>query len=448
MTSINIDFQKAVGKMKPMHAVGQPPYTGGFLSFDFTHIRHLEAAGMPYSRLHDVGGAFGGNRFVDIPNIFRDFDADETLEENYDFAFTDVLIEALEKYHVKPIFRLGVTIENQAHIKAYRIHPPKDYGKWARICEHIVRHYNEGWANGFYYGIEYWEIWNEPENGVAGRNQMWTGTAEQYFELYDVAAKHLKACFGDTIKVGGYGTSGLYGIFYHPDRYDVPAPQRERDDRYETAIHRVNFLLGFLEYIKAHHSPLDFFSYHSYLDVEQTAVITRFVRRELVKNGYGAVEMHLNEWNNAHTLDVHGRSVSSAAVAAMMCKLQNEDVQMLCYYDTRIQATPYGGIFNAYTCQPVCTYYSFVAFNELYRLGTQVSLDFDEEGLYGIAATNGKECAVLLCNYTEEEREIAMPQLKGFSAYLVDEAHFMTEKAMDPTSFTIGANQVLLFKGC
>ena len=26
--------------------------------------------------------------------------------------------------------------------------PPKDYAKWARICEHVVRHYNEGWGWG------------------------------------------------------------------------------------------------------------------------------------------------------------------------------------------------------------------------------------------------------------------------------------------------------------
>ena len=62
--------------------------------------------------------------------------------------------------------------------------------KWAEICEHIIRHYNEGWADGFYYNIEYWEIWNEPDN-----SQMWTGTPEEFYELYRVAANHLKSCF-------------------------------------------------------------------------------------------------------------------------------------------------------------------------------------------------------------------------------------------------------------
>ena len=250
MTNISVDFNKTVGKIKPMHAVGQPPFAGGFLSFDFSYIDYLRKAHIPYSRLHDVGGVFGGNRFVDIPNLFRDFDADENDPASYDFGFTDALIAGMYEYDVKPVFRLGVTIENQAHIKAYRIHPPKDPAKWARICEHVIRHYNEGWADGYTYGIEYWEIWNEPENGPQGQNQMWTGTAEQFYELYDVTAKHLKACFGNTIKVGGYGASGLYGLYYHPEKYGLDIPKREPDDRYEKDTYRVTFFLGFLDYIK------------------------------------------------------------------------------------------------------------------------------------------------------------------------------------------------------
>ena len=39
-------------------------------------MQHLTNANIPYSRLHDVNGNFGGGRFVDIPNIFRNFDAD------------------------------------------------------------------------------------------------------------------------------------------------------------------------------------------------------------------------------------------------------------------------------------------------------------------------------------------------------------------------------------
>ena len=84
-----------------MHGVGQPPFTG--TTFDM--FRYLTDAGIPYSRLHDVGGAYGGGRWVDIPNVFRDFDADESDPESYDFAFTDLLITALVEAGVEPIYR-------------------------------------------------------------------------------------------------------------------------------------------------------------------------------------------------------------------------------------------------------------------------------------------------------------------------------------------------------
>lgn len=89
-----------------------------------------------------------------------------------------------------PIFRLGVTIENHRRLKVYRIDPPKDFAKWARICEHVVRHYNEGWADGFTYGIQYWEIWNEPDNSGPDpeRNEMWTGTPLDFYSWHSYAS--------------------------------------------------------------------------------------------------------------------------------------------------------------------------------------------------------------------------------------------------------------------
>ena len=141
-----------------------------------------------------------------------DFHADETKPENYDFAFTDKLISALVENGVEPYYRLGVTIENAAGrgMPAYRIHPPKDYAKWARICEHVIRHYTEGWANGFRHKITRWEIWNEPENfETIEKNQMWKAPFLEYLKLYAVASRHLKAKFPH-LQIGGYAGCGFY----------------------------------------------------------------------------------------------------------------------------------------------------------------------------------------------------------------------------------------------
>lgn len=98
---------------------------------------------------------------------------------------------------------MGESIDH--YPKKLYVNPPKFPEKWAKICEHIISHYNEGWANVFYLKIECWEIWNEPDN-----DKMWTGTKEEFFELYRVTANRLKKRFGNKIKVGACGFSGFY----------------------------------------------------------------------------------------------------------------------------------------------------------------------------------------------------------------------------------------------
>ncbi len=50
MANISVDFSKNKGKIKPMHAVGQPPFMGGFRCLDFSPIEWLKKAHIPYSR--------------------------------------------------------------------------------------------------------------------------------------------------------------------------------------------------------------------------------------------------------------------------------------------------------------------------------------------------------------------------------------------------------------
>ncbi len=449
MAVINVDFNKEIGTIKRMHAVGQPPFRGGFAKIDFSPMQILKDANIPYSRLHDVGGAFGGNRYVDIPNIFRDFDADETKEENYDFAFTDALIKALISYGVKPYFRLGVTIENQCIVKAYHIHPPKDYGKWARICEHIIRHYNEGWANGFYFDIEYWEIWNEPENrDVPSLNQMWTGTAEQYYKLYDVTAKHLKSCFGDKIKVGGYAACGFYGIFGKPEKYGLSVQRRE-EERYNSnkEEYRVNFFLGFLEYITAHNSPIDYFSWHTYGGVDIVSVEADFVVKTLNKYGLGHIETHLNEWNLSHDRKKNlSTSYASANVMAMMLAMQHKKTDMLMYYDARyVSVSAYGGFYDLATFEPSCIYYAFKAFGELYALKTEVECNCQKCGVYAIAASDKEKKAILVSNINEEVL-LQLNLSEEFSVYIIDKDNFLTRTNYNPKEFVLKENQIVLIK--
>ena len=390
MAKIIVNTDKIVKRMKPMHGGGQPPIGGVSLT---PYFHYMTEAGIPFSRLHDVGGPYGGNRFVDIPNIFRNFDADENDPQNYDFTFTDYIIKGIIDAGVEPYYRLGVTIENQAFIKPYNTFPPKDYNKWARICEHIIRHYTEGWADGHHYKIRYWEIWNEPE---VQDKMMWCGTDEEYYELYDVAAKHLKSCFPH-LKIGGYASCGFYAI----------APQIKIDpetnlpgtvppDDHEKRI--MQFFYGFFDYIKSHNSPIDFFSWHSYADVSRVAVMDEWLNKELEKLGYGGLETHLNEWNPFPY--EYGTAHHSAEVAAMMIALQHGHTDACMIYDMRTDTAPFCPLFDIKTHKPIHAYYSLVAFNHLYKLKNQIETKCDNDRLYTVAASDGCKTAILLANLT------------------------------------------------
>ena len=285
--AVTVDFTRDVGAMKPLHGVNNSPnrLKGALPEF--------AVAGIPYARLHDTCGPFGGAHYVDVPNVFPDFDADENDPKSYDFAFTDAYLKPIVASGCKPFYRLGVTIENSAGLKAYNVYPPKDFAKWARICEHIIRHYNEGWANGFRWGIEYWEIWNEPES-----NTMWRGsTREAFFELYRTTALHLKAKFPG-IKVGGYGSTG----FLYADHEGIAewTPDRERMTK-----RWLDWFEAFCDYVSAPETraPVDFFSWHLYLregsgtGPELIARHAELARRALDAHGMAKAESILDEWN-------------------------------------------------------------------------------------------------------------------------------------------------------
>ena len=383
---VTVDAGQAIGPVKPVNSVGQPPLIGGPGHYWMLH--YLKDAGIPYSRLHDVGGRYGRNVYADIPNLFRNFDADENDPKNYDFAFTDDLIHQLATNNVKPWFRLGVTIENYPKIAKYRIFPPKDYAKWARICEHVIRHYNEGWANGMKLGIEYWEIWNEADlNPNPDESMTWAGTFDQYCEFYGVAARHLKGCFPH-LKIGGPASCGLYA---------ADNPMARGQVRYH-----VDCCKQFLDYVRDNKVPMDFFSFHSYASAKNVMQQVAAARRLLNERGLGAAETWLNEWLCHHKHEYLGTAFQAAGIAAELIGLQNSEVSGACIYDARCGVGDYSPLFNPLTYKPHKAYYVFTAFNELRKLGTAVKATSDSGDVWVTAAARGSCCAVMLANETNK----------------------------------------------
>ena len=416
---MNIDFTSPTGKIKPMHAINNAPMHWTFC--DTFH--YLTEAKIPYSRLHDTGGLMGGGIFVDIANIFPLFHADPEDPQNYDFGFTDHLLKELCAAGVKPFYRLGCTIENyHPSIGPRRSIPPTDPHKWAVICEHIIRHYNEGWADGYHMDIEYWEIWNEPDNEpVAAENPMWKGSMEEYFTLYEVAANHLKGCF-PRLKIGGYASCGFYEILNTAAAAHSGVSSRTG--------YFIEFFEKFLAHITAegHEAPLDFFSWHSYAGIHENIAFAAYAREMLDKFGFTETESILNEWNPG--IHRRGTLADAAYIGSMMVALQNSSVDLLMYYNGNMESS-YGGLFNPLTRTPFKAYYTFYGFGQLYGLGYQYPIEGAEYGrvtdtVYALAAgnTDATRRAVLLFNIGGETT-VTAPDGE-WTLLVLDEAHDLT----------------------
>ena len=417
-------------KIRPLNGVNGGPVTHNFRR-DASAL--FSEARIPLCRLHDIEGTLGGGKFVDVRNVFPLWDMDENDPKSYDFEFTDEYLRRIADCGAKPFYRLGETIDH-GYFKAH-VRPPEDFGKWARVCANIVRHYNEGWADGFRMGIEYWEIWNEPEN-----QPMWTGTKEQFFELYRVTSNLLKKEFPD-IKVGGYASCGVYAAF-----------NENAHGFYRSFL---TWFEDFLKYIKAPEtlSPLDFFSWHIYSsDPDEVLRHARYCREKLDAAGFGNVEAILDEWNYAgKDMFEKMRDMTGAGFAAdVMCRLQAEEsVDAACYYDAQPDQA-YGGLFIRHTDTPSRAYYAFKAFGALRALGNEAKTDASTD-LACCAATDGERRAAVISNHEKETRGLRLyfPGAKKITLYLLDGEHDLTpvaEAANDSLTVTAAKNIVLLAK--
>ncbi len=430
--NISINFNQRVGKIKPFHAINNAPILGT----DDRLFHYLRDAHIPYSRLHDTGGAYGGFCYVDIENIFRDFDADPEDPSSYDFAFTDNLLTHLVKNGTEPFFRLGATIENSHRIKAYHIFPPKDPFKWAEICEGIIKHYNHGFADGFEMGITYWEIWNEPDNEPSvSDNPMWKGTKEQYFELYEVTSRHLKEKF-PYIKIGGYASCGFYAI---NDGFVKNANSSQRTEYF------IDFFEAFLRYISSpdHRCPFDFFSWHSYADSDTNCLYADYARHKLDEFGFNDTESILNEWNPG----IHRRGTEEDAchILEMMLKLHKKPLDMLMYYDGQVHGS-YQGLFNPVKLDIFPAYFALHSFGELYELGNEVLC---EAPLPIIAAEKDGIGKVLTVNISEAVyTDISASDGFNITSYrIIDGTNGLVEKDFPKDGrFFIPQNSIIMFE--
>ena len=411
MDTLKFDLSKKSGRFKILNATNGGPWHKRHVDDQWrSNFEDYKAARIPFSRNHDSnlsGETYGGPYAHDITAIFPNFDADENLPESYDFACTDESILVTLDAGTETFFRLGQTIEHQ--IKKHGTLPPKDFKKWAVICEHIIRHYNEGWADGFNLNIEYWEIWNEPDLDAddSTNKRTWGGTKKQFFDLYEITAKHLKKCFPN-LKIGGPALAG-----------------------YES------WAEDFLKEMNRRNVPIDFFSWHIYC-TEPKSMLDRSerVKKLLIDNGYGDAESILNEWNYVkdwgegfvNTIKtIHGMKGAAFSMACISAA-QQSSIDMLMYYDTRQSC--FNGAFDYYTFEPLKGYYPLKWYGMFYDMDAEIKCETETENIYTLCGcdANGKTLSVITY-YTDSDTtetktvKIDFGRTGRYEIFLLDEEH-------------------------
>lgn len=404
------------GIVKPMNAVNNGP-----TSDTFDNYKALE---IPFARTHDTAlGESYGRYCVDIDLVFPDWERNPSDPKAYDFAVTDKVIADIVSAGTEPFYRLGQSIEHQ--VKKYGTWPPKDNKKWARICEGIIRHYNEGWADGFHYGIRYWEIWNEPDlEGEDVRTvapKTWGGTDGQFYDLFETAAKYLKKTFPD-LKIGGPASCGNW-----------------------------KWAKAFLDEMASRKVPMDFFSWHIYhYRPEKVRENALEFRKMLDDAGYAGTESILDEWNFVRNWDTKFnysiqslKTVKGASfVAACMSLLQDMPVDMAMYYDFR-PSTCWCGAFSREVQDVLPPYYAFYAWNKLVERGRALKVSLGDELKDDIFCTAAKGAdggmAILVVRYNSDNNELVTKdytlQVPGIDlsgkkkvlGHLTDSSHLYTE---------------------
>ena len=267
--AVTVDAQQVVGTIRSLQgAHWNPGPANQALSQNYV------AMGVDMIRTHDGGGINGtGAGDVDGPGSSRmvpSLTADPTLAASYNFGPTDSMLKNMRDAGAQIYFRVG-----RSNISGANSVPP-DFAKYAQFVQHIVMHYNQGWANGFMYGIKYFEIWNEPDFVP-----FWSGTPDQYHDLYKAIANAIKAT-DSTALVGG------------------PAISTFND--------KTGLRTTFLQYLNDNKVPLDFYSFHKYTNKSQDpmdfAREAQSYRADLDKYGFKSAQIVNSEFESSLEGDV------------------------------------------------------------------------------------------------------------------------------------------------
>lgn len=265
MKNFTVDFSKTLGTIKPLANVTAGPGES-LVGYKDARIKMI--------RTNDYYGP------CDFP-YYTDFFKGDTINPSFNPADTahyfwhdtDSVLTINNDNGFETFFRLGISFDLTETSPYWD--PPYDYGDTtfnniSEVFKKTAMHYNGGWNNGYHYNIKYWNVWTEPD----GNFWNYTAPAITYFRMYKSVSNAIKN-YDPNLLVGGAGflsPSVTSGSKWIPD---------------------------FIDYCKNNSAPLDFLSWHLYMQFNPYAVYvySTYIRGLLDGAGMTGVKSIITETN-------------------------------------------------------------------------------------------------------------------------------------------------------
>lgn len=169
--------------------------------------------GVTHVRAHGI--------LCDDVGVYREVDG----EPVHDFSGVDRVYDHVRSLGLYPVVEVSfmphdLASDTTATVFEYGaiVSPPKDWGRWYDLVRDFTAHLLERYGDEV---VEHWsfEVWNE-----ANLEVFWSGTPEQFLELYDVTAAAIRAV-DDRLVVGGPSSAAAgwcEELLAHADRSGAP----------------------------------------------------------------------------------------------------------------------------------------------------------------------------------------------------------------------------------
>ena len=304
-----VHFAEEFGRIAPIHGVNNGPLIRNAweiedcqqIWYSSNYTEEYNKMQIPSSRTHGEGPGDMNRIWIHADeNGVPVYEGHDPLNfSNYDFNETDQRVQAtMATTHTSVYWRLGYSKAFPAYENCFDWRsPPDNLTVFAQAAVQVLKHYRQGWNDGFYFdSFNVVEVWNEPY-----LSDWWSGTADEYFDLYHAVNSAVTSEFGDDIDVVAAITLG------------------DGDDGFS---HR------FMELAQQNNEPIDAVYAHLYrVNPSQT---TYFFTHETESLGmfltqYGYPEntpVYITEWNR--NIPVYAQSPASQAYLTSVLTIYND----------------------------------------------------------------------------------------------------------------------------